>query len=342
LESGHCLARQYPAAPAGSEDLRLHGSRGLLLIVDYAETWPPNELAWLLGNSILHERGTATRVLLSRTADLLPVLRRFALPIGAEMSPQPVRAFEADAQERQALFTAARNRFADFYQLADASFVPPPAPLSDPSFGLPASLLVAALAVVDAAANGAPPPGDGLAYVLDRERASWARLHEPSDASLDDDDHRVRNAALALQTALTSRGSEALDRSVRTWREIVANTPVGHPDLAGRLSNLSVALQALFELGGDPHDLDEIVEIARQALAATPDSGPERAERQTNLATALQTRYRGTGHPADLDEAIKLLRRALLTIRERLGAGAGAVEPWRWPDDALRAVAAYG
>ncbi|MEU5565498.1 hypothetical protein [Micromonospora musae] len=305
---------------ARGEDLWRDGSNGLLLIVDYAETWPSHELTNLLSNSILYERDMPTRVLLlSRTREMLPRLRATAAQLGVAWSAQALAPFEVGAPQREALFAAASDRFADIYQLSDASSVTVPT-LSDPAFGLPVALLLAALAAVDARDQDAPPLQDQLAYtayLLDREKAGWGRLQKAADAAADEDDLRVRNAALTLQDAVASRDARALDRSVRAWRDIVAATAPGHRDLARRWSNLSVALQARFEVGGDLVDLDEVVQLARRALAATPYGSPIQAERETNLAAALQTRFRSTGDGADLEEAIELLRAALRAVGER-------------------------
>jgi len=37
--------------PPGSQDLRVDGATGVLLIVDYADRWPPTHLTWLLRNA---------------------------------------------------------------------------------------------------------------------------------------------------------------------------------------------------------------------------------------------------------------------------------------------------
>jgi hypothetical protein len=264
-------------------------------------------------------------LLLARTFDPWPVLRRILDDFRAEQSVQAVTPFDPRPGERPALYTAARNRFADLYQLADATDVIPLPQLSGPSFGLPATLLVTALAEVDAYATGSPPPRTPLGsakYVLERERISWTRLHEFRDQAREKDDIRAR-AALALQRALTSRDPGALTHSVEEWSAILAATQADHPDRASRLSNLGVALQARFEQGGDNRDLDWAVRLAREALAATGYSSPDRAARLTNLATAMQTRYRSTRDRADLDEAIALLQEAVLDTHDDSAASPG-------------------
>lgn len=62
--------------PPGSQDLRLEGSAGLLLLVDDADRWALTTLTWLFSNALLHRPDVPTRVLLlGRSADLWPALR---------------------------------------------------------------------------------------------------------------------------------------------------------------------------------------------------------------------------------------------------------------------------
>lgn len=64
-----------PPSP-GSQDVRAADSAGLLMIVDHADRWLLTNLTWLLKNALLHQSGTATRVLMvARTADGWPRVR---------------------------------------------------------------------------------------------------------------------------------------------------------------------------------------------------------------------------------------------------------------------------
>jgi hypothetical protein len=60
----------------GSQDMRLEDVSGLLMIVEYADRWRITNLTWLLKNTLLHQTGIATRVLMvARSADSWPAVR---------------------------------------------------------------------------------------------------------------------------------------------------------------------------------------------------------------------------------------------------------------------------
>ena len=64
-------------------------------------------------------------------------------------------------------------------------------------------------------------------------------------------------------------------------------TPAGHPNLAGRLSNLGNALVRRFERTGDTADLDAAIDAGRQAVAASPAGHPNLATMLANLGNAF-------------------------------------------------------
>lgn len=179
--------------PSGGPDLRLDGCAGVLLLVDYANEWPPSHLAWMLGDTALHHVGMRTRVLLlarshsdwrglqSRLEEIeadFSVQRLDPLP-----SPDGAGAGAGDGTgPRQEMFAAARTAFAARYGLHNAHGLKPAADLSRPEFGLTLAVHMAALVAVDAAARGAPPPhGAGMAdltrYLLNREYKHWEQQY---------------------------------------------------------------------------------------------------------------------------------------------------------------------
>ncbi|MGW5126041.1 hypothetical protein ACWEQ7_18695 [Streptomyces sp. NPDC004069] len=175
----------------GSQDLRLDGASGLLLIVDYADRWPLSHLTWLFSNQLLH-RSLPTRVLLlARSVAPWPAVRSALEEAGAgtgDSALPPLDERGGELEERRAMFAVARDRFAACYGLADATAVEPPDHLGGPDFGLVLALHMAALVAVDAHTRGSRPPKDmaGLsAYLLDRERRHWTRLHENRLEGLD-------------------------------------------------------------------------------------------------------------------------------------------------------------
>ena len=68
-----------------------------------------------------------------------------------------------------------------------------------------------------------------------------------------------------------------LDRAITMNEQAVASTPDDHPDRAGRLNNLGIALQSRFERTGSMDDLDRAITTNEQAVASTPDDHPDRA-----------------------------------------------------------------
>ncbi|MGV9728052.1 tetratricopeptide repeat protein [Streptomyces albogriseolus] len=196
--------------PPGSQDLRADGAAGMLLIVDYADRWPPTHLAWLLSNAVLHQSGVRTRVLLlARTADAWPALRASLTNQQAGTSTQYLRPLEPDegSGDRRLMFDAAHRAFAARYGLDNrAAAVPVPGHLDHPDFGLTLTLHMAALVAVDAHAVGRPPPeGDAACltmYLLDREHAHWARLFGDGTHELDPSKRTFRTAPEVMRQAV--------------------------------------------------------------------------------------------------------------------------------------------
>ncbi|AJC54753.1 tetratricopeptide repeat protein [Streptomyces sp. 769] len=175
----------------GSQDLRLDGAAGLLLVVDYADRWPLSHLTWLLSNQLLH-RPLPTRVLLlGRSVAPWPAVRAAleeAEAATGDLALLPLDDRGGELGVRRAMFLVARDCFAARYGLADPSVIEPPGSLHRPDFGLVLALHMAALVAVDAHTRGSRPPQDmaGLsAYLLDRERRHWTQLYENRLEGLD-------------------------------------------------------------------------------------------------------------------------------------------------------------
>ncbi|WFB06145.1 tetratricopeptide repeat protein [Streptomyces sp. LX-29] len=166
--------------PPGSQDLRADDAAGILLIVDYADRWPPSHLTWLLSNALLHRATTPARVLLlARTDTMWPALRAALEPLYAGASSRRLEPVPDADGARAELFTAARDGFAALYGVPEPSAIEPPGPLHHPDLGLTLAVLMAALVAVDARHRGRRPPTDvaGLTlYLLDREHLHWATL----------------------------------------------------------------------------------------------------------------------------------------------------------------------
>ncbi|MBD0741396.1 tetratricopeptide repeat protein [Streptomyces sp. CBMA152] len=175
----------------GSQDLRLDGSAGVLVLVDYADRWSLSDLSWLFHNMLLRQPVPARVLLIGRSAGLWPALRGKLdrLRENIDTSDQLLRPLADDGGQRGTMFDAARDCFVRHYpELGDPASIRPPSALHHADFGLTLSLHMAALVAVDAAARGRTPPVDmvGLTtYLLDRERENWGQLHENTGRGLD-------------------------------------------------------------------------------------------------------------------------------------------------------------
>ncbi|WP_189719163.1 CHAT domain-containing protein, partial [Streptomyces chryseus] len=98
------------------------------------------------------------------------------------------------------------------------------------------------------------------------------------------------------------------------FREARQATATDHPDRAGYLNNLGVALQARFERWESRADLDEEIAIFREAGQITPLGDSDRAAILNNLGAALQARFERWESRADLDAAIDACREAVQAI----------------------------
>jgi hypothetical protein len=171
----------------GSQDLRLEGAVGLLMVVDYADRWLLTNLSWLLRNALLHQTGVVTRVLMiARTTDAWPRVRGILDAYQAGTSSQALPPLAGESGARVSMFTAARDRFAALYQLPSAAVVTAPGTLDDPEYGLTLAVHMAALVAIDAHVTSKRLPqdmADLTIYLLDREQLRWTRLYSDSTAA---------------------------------------------------------------------------------------------------------------------------------------------------------------
>ncbi|MEU8259186.1 tetratricopeptide repeat protein [Micromonospora sp. NPDC048999] len=176
--------------PPGSQDLRLDGAAGVLLLVDYADRWPLAHLTWLLSNALLHRPGVPARVLLlARGTEAWPAVRAAVANLAAATSSQALGPLPGETGARDDMFRAARDAFASRYGLTDRHAITPPGSLEHPDMALTLAIHLAALVAVDAYATGIrPPPGDYgrlTLYLLDREHQHWATRYGDAAHDLD-------------------------------------------------------------------------------------------------------------------------------------------------------------
>lgn len=168
----------------GSEHVVAPGEPGaaLVLIVDYAERWPLDDLGLLFGNPLLRRPERCRVLLIAREAGTWwsALRHRLVSKAGIAVGPTLALAPLADsAAERRDVFTAARDSFAAVFSVP-APTVDVPRDLDQEAFQLVLTVHMAALVAVDAKARGTVAPADPVrlsAYLLDREHDFWHTLH---------------------------------------------------------------------------------------------------------------------------------------------------------------------
>jgi hypothetical protein len=177
----------------------------LVVVVEYAERWPADDLQLLLQNPVLR-RPQRTRVLLvSRPAEVWwPALRhrlgKADIPAGGTIYLQPLAQTQV---ERRDVFDAARDQFAAVYGVP-AETVAAPDRLDGAGCELVLTLHMAALVAVHARSCNEAPPADSVglsAYLLDREHDYWQSLHDNGQAIMT----TPRVMARAVYTATLTR-----------------------------------------------------------------------------------------------------------------------------------------
>ena len=188
-------ARQAAPTTQGAAQLTVPANApGLLVVVDYADRWPPSHLQALVSDlraaaSRLPGRQQLRVLLLARAAgfwwDALEqrLDADYALPAAA-VRLTPLGA-EAD---RPGLFTSAFDHFANALGASPSGAASGlPQGLAGPEFGLALTVHMAALAAVDAGLHGEVVPQDPArisAYLLKRERAHWQQWHARAEDPL--------------------------------------------------------------------------------------------------------------------------------------------------------------
>lgn len=207
---------------SGSQDLRLDGMAGLLLLVDYADRWPASHLSWLFSNALLHQQLPTRLLLLARTSQPWPSISATLEELRADISDfrLPPLSGMSGVGGRERMFCAARDSFAACYGLPDPGLIKPPETLEQPDFALTLAVHMAALVSVDSHARGIGPPEEmaGLsAYLVSRERKHWTDLYESHIEGLDfstSPQAMARTVFIASLTGATShtKGNELLHR----------------------------------------------------------------------------------------------------------------------------------
>ena len=157
------------------------------------------------------------------------------------------------------------------------------------------------------------------AIAADLADAGHSDLVEPLTALLDSDP----STAVAVEAArLLTEAQEGgdVEAAVTAAARAVDETPADHPDCAGRLSNLGLALRMRFDRAGALADLDGAIEAGIRAVAEAAAGDPDRAGYLANLADSRQTRHEVTGHEEDLHAALDGHRAAVAAAAEHPAA----------------------
>ncbi|WP_051110681.1 tetratricopeptide repeat protein [Longispora albida] len=143
----------------------------VLVVADYADRWPAEDLGRLAGDLARHE-GPVRIILLARSAAFWSHVDSHCEDLGYATAASGLA---PPAGARRQLFDAACARFAEVYELEPRSF-DPPGSLAAPEYGLTLALHMAALAAVDAAASHTEAPSGPARlseYLLKRESRHW-------------------------------------------------------------------------------------------------------------------------------------------------------------------------
>ncbi|MEV4693553.1 tetratricopeptide repeat protein [Micromonospora echinospora] len=128
-------------------------------------------------------------------------------------------------------------------------------------------------------------------------------------------DRSAEQAAALLGAVDRTYDADALTQVIELLRWSITCTPTDHPDIAGRLSNLSVALRIRFDRDGRPADLDQAVEVGLAAVAVGAADHRDRGRHLYNAGGHLHLRFLRGGALIDLDQAIGLFEQAITGTR---------------------------
>jgi tetratricopeptide (TPR) repeat protein len=173
-------------ASAGGGDVTLTvRPPGLVMVVDYAERWPLEDLITLVRQHRDAARDRLRILLLARPTGTWwqGLVHQFAKLDILDVQAIRLKGLPDTPGVRAGMYVAARDRFAEIFAHADPARIGVPERLDDPVFALTLTVHMRALVDVDAASRGqSPPTGSGQAslssYLLDREHDHWRSLHD--------------------------------------------------------------------------------------------------------------------------------------------------------------------
>ncbi|WP_062644575.1 hypothetical protein [Streptomyces maremycinicus] len=171
-----------PGQDTGGMPRVTEGAKGVLIIVDYAERWPEDDLVGFVRESRRLWKLPLRILLLSRPAGVWWEQVEYLLDKELELDAEAIRLapLGTRAEERERAFFAARDAFAERLKVSDPEAIGPPERLlSDDAYSMILTIHMAALAAVDASHRGTSAPVDPArlsSYLLRRERDHWRNL----------------------------------------------------------------------------------------------------------------------------------------------------------------------
>jgi len=133
-QARHRPAAATPSAADGQRGTPAAG-RGVLLVVDYAERWPAGHLVQVLGDGALRGHGPVRVLLLARPAGLWWTALRHELDkVDAAADEMLLAPLAPTREDRVAVFTAARDRFAELLTVVDPGGIAPPVDLDEDDY----------------------------------------------------------------------------------------------------------------------------------------------------------------------------------------------------------------
>ena len=205
---------EVASAGGGDETLTVRPT-GLVLVVDYAERWPLEDLITLVRQHRDAARDRLRLLLLSRPTGTWwqGLAHQFGKLDIHDVDAVKFEPLPDTPAVRIGMYTAARDRFAEIFALADPTRIPLPRHLDDPVFALTLTIHMRALIDVDAASRGRrPPTGNGQAalssYLLDREHDHWRSSHDQGYGPVQTDE---RTMARTVYVATLTRSLPSVD-----------------------------------------------------------------------------------------------------------------------------------
>ncbi|UQX03395.1 tetratricopeptide repeat protein [Streptomyces sp. RerS4] len=219
---------EVSSAGGGDQSLAVRAP-GLVVIVDYAERWPLEDLITLVRQHRDAARDRLRILLLARPAGVWwqGLAHQFTKLDVLDVDALRLAGIPDTPGARADMYVAARDRFAEIFAHPHPARIGVPGNLNDPVFALTLTVHMRALVDVDAASRGrTPPSGSSQAslssYLLDRERDHWRSFHDQGRGPLRTTEQTMGRAVYVA--TLTGALSPA-DAAAALTRTGAAETP---------------------------------------------------------------------------------------------------------------------